>query len=210
MTRLLIIGPPGSGKGTQAQRLSAHLEIVHVSTGDILRVNVLAHTVLGTEAQKHMDNGDLVPDHLTNDMVRQRLAMSDVEDGFLLDGYPRTLAQVDALDRILASSGLRLDTVLELSVSDEQVVQRLLARADDRSDDNEEVIRHRLDLYHQETHAVVSEYADRGLLTTVDGLGSVTDITERTLTALAMTTTASTRSTCPWAPLPAPTGDERH
>ncbi|KRE45984.1 adenylate kinase [Arthrobacter sp. Soil736] len=193
MTRLLIIGPPGSGKGTQAQRLSAHLEIVPVSTGDIFRMNVLEQTVLGTEAQRHMDNGDLVPDHLTNDMVRQRLAMPDVEDGFLLDGYPRTLAQVEALDGMLASSGLRLDAVLELSVSDEQVVQRLLARADDRSDDNEEVIRHRLDLYHEQTNAVVSEYAERGLLTTVDGLGPVNDITDRTMTALAMTSIASTR-----------------
>ncbi|UZX02806.1 adenylate kinase [Arthrobacter sp. CDRTa11] len=188
MTRLLIIGPPGSGKGTQAQRLSAHLEIVPVSTGDIFRMNVLEQTVLGTEAQRHMDNGDLVPDHLTNDMVRQRLAMSDVRDGFLLDGYPRTLAQVAALDGMLDSSSQRLDGVLELAVSDEQVVQRLLARADNRSDDNEDVIRHRLDLYHEQTNAVLSEYAERGLLTRVDGLGSVNDITDRTLTALAMTT----------------------
>lgn len=192
MTRLLIIGPPGSGKGTQAQRLSAHLEIVPVSTGDIFRMNVLEQTVLGTEAQRHMDNGDLVPDHLTNDMVRQRLAMSDVEDGFLLDGYPRTVAQVAALDGMLDSSSQRLDAVLELAVSDEQVVQRLLARADNRSDDNEDVIRHRLDLYHEQTNAVLSEYAERGLLTTVDGLGSVNDITDRTLTALAMTSGTST------------------
>lgn len=192
MTRLLIIGPPGSGKGTQAQRLSNRLGIVALSTGDIFRRHVRERTLLGKQAQQCLDSGDLVPDVVTNDMVGQRLGLADAEDGFLLDGYPRTLAQVSALDRMLAANQTQLDAVVELAIDDEQVIRRLLARTDGRSDDNEEVIRHRLDLYHRQTKAVVAEYETRGLLSEVDGVGPVDEVTERVLAALAMSISAST------------------
>lgn len=190
MTRMLIIGPPGSGKGTQAARISDRLGIVAISTGDIFRANVKAETPLGIEAKKYMDAGDFVPDSVTNDMVRQRLAEPDVEDGFLLDGYPRTTAQVDELDDILAGNAQQLDVVLQLTADDEELVRRLLNRAaqDGRTDDNEEVIRHRLDLYHGQTEAVVARYAERGILTKVDGIGAVDDVTDRVMNAVKAVT----------------------
>ena len=151
MTRMLIIGPPGSGKGTQAERISERLGVVAISTGDIFRANVKGETPLGVEAKKYMDAGDFVPDSVTNKMVRDRLSEADVESGFLLDGYPRTTAQVDYLDEILAEGDQKLDVVLQLTADDEELVTRLLGRAKEtgRSDDNEAVIRHRLDLYHE-------------------------------------------------------------
>lgn len=190
MTRMLIIGPPGSGKGTQAARISDRLGVVAISTGDIFRANVKAETPLGIEAKKYMDAGDFVPDSVTNDMVRHRLAESDVEDGFLLDGYPRTTAQVDELDDILAGNDQQLDVVLQLTADDEELVRRLLNRAaqDGRTDDNEEVIRHRLDLYHGQTEAVVARYEERGILTKVDGLGAVDEVTDRVMNAVKAVT----------------------
>ena len=139
MTRMLIIGPPGSGKGTQAERISERLGVVAISTGDIFRANVKGETPLGVEAKKYMDAGDFVPDSVTNKMVRDRLSEDDVEDGFLLDGYPRTTAQVDYLDEILADGDQKLDVVLQLTADDEELVTRLLGRAKEtgRSDDNE-------------------------------------------------------------------------
>lgn len=185
MTRMLIIGPPGSGKGTQAERVSARLGVVAISTGDIFRAHVEDATPLGVKAKKYMDSGDFVPDCVTNKMVRDRLSQSDVSGGFLLDGYPRTTAQVDYLDEVLAGACQKLDAVLQLTTDDEELVTRLLRRAKEtgRSDDNETVIRHRLDLYHEQTEAVVARYAERGILTTVDGMGSVDEVTNRAVLA---------------------------
>jgi adenylate kinase len=181
MTRMLIIGPPGSGKGTQAERISDRLGVVAISTGDIFRANVKGETPLGVEAKKYM-----VPDSVTNKMVRDRLSEADVENGFLLDGYPRTTAQVDYLDQILADGDQKLDVVLQLTADDEELVARLLGRAKEtgRSDDNEAVIRHRLDLYHEQTEAVVAKYAERGILTQVDGIGQIDEVTDRVMQAI--------------------------
>ncbi|MEH0108324.1 adenylate kinase [Tersicoccus sp. MR15.9] len=184
---MLIIGPPGSGKGTQAARISERLDIVAISTGDIFRANVKGGTPLGIEAKAYMDAGDFVPDSVTNNMVRERLAEPDVAGGFLLDGYPRTTAQVEELDAILAAGNETLDIVLQLTADNEELVRRLLSRAaeEGRTDDNETVIRHRLDLYTQQTSAVVNEYADRGILVAVDGIGGIDEVTDRVMTAMA-------------------------
>ncbi|MDJ0355863.1 MAG: adenylate kinase [Actinomycetota bacterium] len=192
MTRMLIIGPPGSGKGTQAERISERLGVVAISTGDIFRANVKGETPLGIEAKKYMDNGDFVPDSVTNKMVRDRLLQDDVQDGFLLDGYPRTTVQVDELDDILAQAESRLDVVLQLTADDDELVKRLLGRALDtgRSDDNTAVIRHRLDLYHGQTEAVVARYAERGILTQVDGIGEIDEVTDRVMKAIEVAKTA--------------------
>ncbi len=185
MPRMLIIGPPGSGKGTQAERISERLGVVAISTGDIFRSNVKSETPLGVEAKKYMDAGDFVPDSVTNKMVRDRLGESDVDDGFLLDGYPRTTAQIDYLDEILATRNQRLDVVLQLTADDGELMARLLGRAKEtrRNDDTEAVIRHRLDLYHEQTEAVVAKYAERGILTRVEGIGTVDEVTERVILA---------------------------
>lgn len=190
MTRMLIIGPPGSGKGTQAARISDRLGIVAISTGDIFRANVKAQTPLGIEAKRYIDAGDFVPDSVTNNMVRHRLQEADAADGFLLDGYPRTTAQVDELDAILAENDQQLDVVLQLTADDEELVRRLLNRAelDGRTDDNETVIRHRLDLYHEQTETVVARYAERGILTKVDGIGAIDEVTDRVMGAIQAVT----------------------
>ncbi|GAA1275346.1 adenylate kinase [Arthrobacter pascens] len=179
MTRLLIIGPPGSGKGTQAHRLSEQLGVVEISTGDMFRTHLAAQTPLGIQAQKYLDSGDLVPDHVTTDMVRERLSRQDVTNGFLLDGYPRTVAQMNDLDAILESTGNALEAVLEVTVGDEEIVRRLLRRAgiEGRSDDTEDVIRHRLQLYREETEPLIARYAERGILVRVDGTADVDQVT---------------------------------
>lgn len=186
---MLIIGPPGSGKGTQAEKISAGLGVAPISTGDIFRANVRDRTPLGVAAAAYLDHGDFVPDELTNAMVRSRLGQDDARDGFLLDGYPRTGAQVDELDDILAGQGQELDLVLQLSARDEELVGRLLGRAKDagRSDDTEKVIRHRLALYHGQTEAVLGRYAERGLLVRVDGFGAVGVVTDRVMRAITLT-----------------------
>lgn len=186
MTRMLIMGPPGSGKGTQAARIADKLGIVAISTGDIFRYNVKEMTDLGKEAKKFIDNGDFVPDDVTNRMVADRLTHSDAEHGFLLDGYPRTAGQVQALDGMLREAGHELSAVVELTVPDDELVTRLLHRAETegRADDTAEVIQHRLDLYHEETAAVIESYADRGIVTRVDGTGLIDDVTERLLQAV--------------------------
>ncbi len=193
MTRMLIIGPPGSGKGTQAERISERLGLVAISTGDIFRANVKGGTPLGLEAKKFIDNGDFVPDSVTNKMVRDRLLQDDATSGFLLDGYPRTTCQVVELDDILASGDQVLDVVLQLTADDEELVSRLLHRAEEtgRSDDNEAVIRHRLDLYHGQTEAVVAKYAERGILARIDGLGKIDDVTDRVMRSLERPVRAS-------------------
>ncbi|PRY67574.1 adenylate kinase [Glaciihabitans tibetensis] len=185
--RLLIIGPPGAGKGTQAALLAEAYGIPTISTGDIFRSNVKDETELGLVAKSYMDSGDVVPDSLTNSLVRSRLAEDDVKGGFLLDGYPRTPQQVDELDDILAGHDAQLDAVIELVADPELVVARLLKRAGEqgRADDTEEVIRYRLTVYSQQTEPLIAVYADRGLIVTVDAIGTVDDVTERIEVALA-------------------------
>jgi adenylate kinase len=186
MTRLLLIGPPGAGKGTQAVRVAGALDVPAISTGDIFRANVTAGTELGLKAKQYMDTGAYVPDELTNDLVLDRLAQPDVADGFLLDGFPRTATQVGTLDVFLESRGLGLDAVVQLTASHEEVVRRLLLRAVDqgRTDDTEDVIRHRLDVYEEQTEPLVAMYEARGLLVPVDAIGPVDEVAARIFAAL--------------------------
>ncbi|UZN02232.1 adenylate kinase [Cellulomonas sp. S1-8] len=185
--RLVLLGPPGAGKGTQAARLAEALGVPAVSTGDIFRANVKDGTELGRRVQDVTASGRLVPDELTNELVRDRLAQDDAVDGFLLDGYPRNVAQVAALDEMLAAAGRELDLAVELTVDPQVVVERLTKRAqvEGRADDTVEVIRHRLDVYAEQTAPISQVYADRGLLAQVDGLGEVDDVTTRLLAAVA-------------------------
>lgn len=187
MTRLIILGPPGAGKGTQAARIAERLGIPAISTGDIFRSNIRAGTPLGLEVQHILSTGGYVTDEITNRVVDDRLARPDCHAGFLLDGYPRTVAQVGALDAMLTAQGRRLDHVLELTVDEDAVVERLLARAqvEGRDDDTEEVIRERQAIYRRETAPLAKVYADRGLLVQVDGMGEVDDVTERIIVALS-------------------------
>ncbi len=191
--RMLIMGPPGCGKGTQADRMSRNLGIAVVSTGEVFRDQVKNRTPLGQEVLVHLDAGDLVPDTLTNQIVRDRLNQDDVKDGFLLDGYPRNTAQQAELDIILAANGHGLDVAIQLTVDDAELVRRMLHRATmtGRSDDTEDVIRHRLELYHHETEPVASAYSQRGILLSVDGTGSEDEIFGRLLAALRATFPAS-------------------
>ena len=184
--RIILMGPPGAGKGTQAKVIAERLSIPAISTGDIFRANVSAETELGLEAKRYMDSGDYVPDEVTNGMVRDRIAEDDAAVGFLLDGYPRTVAQVAELDAMLADSGQSLDAVVVLTVDKEEVVQRLLKRAQDegRSDDTEDVMRHRQDVYSEQTAPLIEVYDERGLLVEVDGMGAVPDVTARVFDAL--------------------------
>ncbi len=185
--RLVLLGPPGAGKGTQAVRLAEHLGVPAISTGDIFRANIKGGTELGRTAQEYTARGELVPDSVTNAMVRDRLAQDDTAGGFLLDGYPRNVAQVAELDAILADAGLALDAALEITADADVVVERLLKRAEieGRADDTEPVIRHRLDVYAEQTAPISGVYAGRDLLVQVDGLGEVDEVTERLLAALA-------------------------
>ncbi len=186
MIRLLLIGAPGAGKGTQAEKLSAAYKIPAISTGDIFRHNVKNETELGKQAKAFMDRGEYVPDSLTNDLVRDRLSQADAKSGFLLDGYPRTAEQVAELDSILEAQGNKLDVVVQLTADTDEVVRRLLNRAFEqgRADDTEDVIRRRLEVYEEQTAPLTSVYAGRGLLVTVDGLGEVEEVTGRILEAL--------------------------
>lgn len=186
MSRFLLIGPPGAGKGTQAALLAQAYGIPAVSTGDIFRANVKNETELGILAKSFMDKGEYVPDSLTNDLVRDRLSQSDVARGFLLDGYPRTRDQVLELDAILSSHNTGLDAVVLLASDPEELVRRLLNRAQEqgRADDTEEVIRHRQNVYLEQTQPLIEIYSSRGLVVEIDGIGQVGEVTERILNAL--------------------------
>jgi adenylate kinase len=186
--RILLMGPPGAGKGTQAVVLAERLGVPHISTGDIFRANVAGGTPLGVEAKRYMDAGEYVPDSVTNDMVRDRLTHDDARHGFLLDGYPRTLAQVAELDSMLAADGAALNRVVELTADTDEVVARLLNRAREqgRADDTEDVIRRRLEVYTEQTAPLTAVYSERGLLTQVDGMGAVNEVTSRILDELGI------------------------
>ncbi len=180
------MGPPGAGKGTQATGVADHFGIPAISTGDIFRANVSKGTDLGRQAQEYMDAGEYVPDEVTNLMVRNRIDEPDAEPGFLLDGYPRTLAQVEELDGMIKHTGHKLDAVVVLTADADELVQRLLQRAetDGRSDDTEDVIRRRQELYGEQTEPLIEVYRERGLLIEVDGMGEVDEVTERIFKAL--------------------------
>jgi adenylate kinase len=180
VTRLVLVGPPGAGKGTQAVTLSGRLGVPHISTGDLFRAHVGEMTPLGKEAKRYLDSGELVPDSVTNEMVRERLAEPDAKDGFLLDGFPRNTKQADVLGQILAESGTSLDAVIQLHVPEDVVVGRLMARG--RADDSEDVIRRRQQIYTSETAPLLEYYSD--ILTTVDGVGDVDEVAARVLAAL--------------------------
>ena len=184
--RLIIMGPPGAGKGTQAKYIADHFGIPAISTGDIFRANVSKGTALGIEAAKYMDAGDYVPDKVTNLMVRDRIDEDDANPGFLLDGYPRTLAQVEELDGMIKHTGHALDAVVVLTVDADEIVQRLLQRAqvEGRADDTEDVIRRRQELYTEQTEPLIDVYRNRGILIEVDGMGEVDDVTSRIFDAL--------------------------
>ena len=207
--RLVLVGPPGAGKGTQAHFLATHYGIPHISTGDIFRANLKANTPLGQEAKTFMDRGELVPDSVTNAMVKDRLQLDDVAPGFLLDGFPRNVAQAEVLRAILAEKRTPLDAVLELSIPNDVIVGRLSSRltckscgapspsdgtscsacgaADlyQRADDSPEVITKRLEVYEEQTAPIVHFYRTEGLLVTISADGEVSEITERAITALS-------------------------
>lgn len=184
--RLVIMGPQGSGKGTQAALLADRLGIVTISTGDIFRGHMAAGDDLGELAHSYTARGELVPDSVTNAMVRRRLAEPDAAAGFILDGYPRTCAQLDELDAILADLGTRLDAVIELTADRDELLARMAHRAqvEHREDDTAEAIHRRLDIYAEQTAPLTETYSDRGLLITVEGTGSVTEIADRVAAAV--------------------------
>jgi adenylate kinase len=196
--RLVLLGPPGAGKGTQAAKLSAAFGVPSVATGDIFRSNIREGTELGTLAKEYIDRGDLVPDDVVIAMVMDRLAEPDCADGFLLDGFPRTVAQAEALDRRLArSSGQQpLDAALNFEITEDELFKRLVSRAEreHRSDDTDEVIRHRLEVYHAKTKPLVEHYERQGLLVPVNGMGSIDEVNRRIMASLADRAGARTRA----------------
>ncbi|MEW2547993.1 adenylate kinase [Streptomyces sp. NPDC047002] len=212
--RIVLVGPPGAGKGTQAAYLAKNLSIPHISTGDLFRANISQGTPLGKKAKEYIDAGDLVPDEVTIGMARDRMAQPDAESGFLLDGFPRNVAQAVALDEALREDGTTLDAVLDLEVPEDEVVKRIagrrICRKDSahvfhvtynppraegvcdvcggelyqRADDSEETVRKRLEVYHTQTEPIVDYYRAQGLVVTISALGKVTDVTERAMSAL--------------------------
>lgn len=183
--RIILMGPPGAGKGTQAKVIANHFAIPAISTGDIFRANVAGKTELGVEAQRYMDAGEYVPDEITNAMVRDRLAQPDATTGFLLDGYPRTLAQVEELDGMLGEDH-EVNAVVVLTADTEELIKRLLHRAEveGRADDTEEVIRRRQEVYIEQTAPLIEVYAGRDLVIEIDGTGEIDAVTHRIFDAL--------------------------
>lgn len=179
--RLLIVGPPGAGKGTQAKNVSEDLGITWISSGELFRETIRSGSDLGNVIASYIDNGNLVPDEITDVMVENHLDAIDPKNGFLLDGYPRTLDQVDALERMLEAHDAPLDAVIELQIPDEEIIGRLLSRAkkEGRKDDTEDVIRHRIAVYHAKTEPLLNVYRERGLLVGVHGLGTIDEVRER-------------------------------
>jgi adenylate kinase len=192
--RIVLLGAPGSGKGTQAKRLKVDLGIAHISTGDLLRAAVKAGTPLGLKAKAVMESGQLVSDDIVLGLLEERLAQSDTKPGFILDGYPRNLAQANALDALLARVGQPLDAVVKLNVPDAAIVKRCEIRFEQehRADDNPETVRKRLAVYAEQTAPVADFYARRGLLTEIDGVGAIEAIGDRVLAALRARAPAST------------------
>jgi adenylate kinase len=186
MSRFLLIGPPGAGKGTQAALLANAYGIPAISTGDIFRKNVKDETELGLQVKSIMERGEYVPDSLTNELIRDRLSQADAESGFLLDGYPRTNDQVNELDDILSSQHRILDAVVLLVADPDELVRRLLKRAEEqgRTDDTEDIIRHRQNVYLEQTQPLIEIYSSRSIVVEIDGLGQVGEVTERILNAL--------------------------
>jgi adenylate kinase len=184
--RLILMGPPGAGKGTQARYVADHFAIPAISTGDIFRANVSQGTALGKKAQEYMDSGEYVPDEITNLMVRARIDEPDAAPGFLLDGYPRTLAQVEELDGMIKHTGHALDAVVVLTVDPDELVARLVQRAEveGRADDTEDVIRRRQEVYAEQTEPLIGVYRERGIVQEIDGIGEVTEVTDRIFAAL--------------------------
>ena len=186
MTRLLLIGPPGAGKGTQAALLAEHFGIPAISTGDIFRENVRNETPLGVEAKGYMDRGEYVPDSLTNALVKDRLNQPDAQKGFLLDGYPRTIDQVDRLDEFLDEMNRKLDVVVQLTADTEELIRRLSKRAQEqgRTDDTPDVIRRRQEVYEEQTAPLIDVYLSRSVVAKINGLGEVSEVTGRIIEAL--------------------------
>lgn len=186
MTVVILLGPPGAGKGTQAAHIAQRLSIPAISTGDIFRANMTEGTEIGKQAKAYMDRGEFVPDSVTNTMVRARLAAPDTADGFLLDGYPRSVEQAHALRDMLLDLGKQIDVVVEIQVDEDEVVARMLKRAQEqhRSDDTEPVMRRRLEVYRQQTEPVATYYVDQDLLEVVDGKGTIDEVTARINTVL--------------------------
>jgi adenylate kinase len=184
--RLLIMGPPGVGKGTQACSIAAHYAIPAISTGSIFRANVSSQTSLGQQVSAILAAGSYVPDQITNAIVSDRIHQADAVAGWLLDGYPRTIGQVEALDSILTADGLALDAVVSLTADADLLIERLLKRAEleGRADDNAETIRHRMDVYNTATDPLLDTYRERGILVEVDGIGSIEEVAARVTAAL--------------------------
>jgi adenylate kinase len=185
--RLVLLGAPGSGKGTQATRLKEHLQVPHISTGDLLRAEVAAGSALGIEAKAVMARGDLVSDEILLGMLEARLSRADVANGFILDGYPRNLAQADALGKLLARIGQPMDHAVQLEVDTDKLVDRLAGRAqaEGRADDNPESVRNRLNIYNDQTAPVIDFYRQHGVLKVVDGEGSMDEVFTRIVEAVA-------------------------
>lgn len=182
--RAVFLGPPGSGKGTQAKLASQRLSVPAVSTGDMLRAAVQAGTPLGRQAKAVMESGELVPDGLVLGLIRERMAEPDAREGFLLDGFPRTIAQAESLEKLLSEAGSALDAVVDLVVPEDVLVDRLARRADGRADDKIETVRERLRVYREKTAPLTEFYRGRGLLVTVDGLGEIPEVSTRIADAL--------------------------
>ncbi|MDH5834513.1 adenylate kinase [Luteimonas kalidii] len=185
--RLVLLGAPGSGKGTQAARLKEYLQVPHISTGDLLRAEVAAGSPLGLQAKEVMARGDLVSDEILLGMLRDRFSREDTRAGFILDGYPRNLAQAAALDELLASLGQKFDAAVQLTVDNEQIVERLAgrAKAEGRADDAPDSVRKRLQVYDQQTAPVIEFYRQHGQLTVVDGVGTLEAVFNRIVEAIA-------------------------